>query len=77
MGRPRTRIDRDTWLEYRVRRLPEQLRRARHRVAQLESEARFLRMDDLLTDTAHVDKAWDKEVAAAYAAGTGGKADGQ
>lgn len=36
-------------LERRVRRVPEQLARARRRVAQLEAEARELRMHDLLT----------------------------
>lgn len=36
------------YLSYRIRILPIQLRRARHRVRQLEAEARRLKMFDLL-----------------------------
>lgn len=39
-------------LRYRIRVLPDQLERARARVAQLESEARRYRMFDLIGDAA-------------------------
>lgn len=38
----------ERWLEYRVRYLPQQLDRARRRVAALENEARRYGMNDLL-----------------------------
>jgi hypothetical protein len=36
------------YLQYRVKKLPEQLERARHRVRQLEAEARRFGFHDLL-----------------------------
>lgn len=42
----------ERWLEYRVYRLPEQLARARARVAQLEAEARQYGFTDLVEQRA-------------------------
>jgi hypothetical protein len=46
--RKRQHYNAEQWLEYRVRCLPEQLQRARARVAQLEAEARAMGFTDLL-----------------------------
>ena len=50
-------------LLYRMRVLPDQLVRARARVAQLEAEARRYRMIDLLTDGEAMNTHWELEVA--------------
>lgn len=58
-------------IAYRVRLLPEQLTRARHRVRQLESEARRLGMLDLLNDPDAPSRAFEAEIAQAYAQAAG------
>jgi hypothetical protein len=47
---------------HRRRYLPGQLRAARHKVKALEAEARRYGMKELLTNTEHVDEAWDRAI---------------
>ncbi len=56
------------------RRLPEQLERARRRVAQLEAECIHYGMKDLLTNPEHANRAFEREVAQAKRDNTEGYA---
>lgn len=62
--------DETTRLYWRVYHLPDQLAKAREKVARLERRAREYGMKELLENPEQLDVAWDREVAAAWAMNT-------
>lgn len=62
MPAEQVRLDR---LYREIYHLPKRMRCTRAKLARLEERARFLGMDELLSDPRHADAAFEREVAAA------------